>query len=260
MRAPLFVICAQAFLRAESGQQRYIPGEDGTYAQNYQDTWIQAVAQRNGWTSGFYLDLGAFHGTMCSNSALLDLKHGWKGVCVEPQPKKFFKDRHCVVAARALSDRGGQKVNFYGYGQDKHVARESDVTGRSGSVETMTVAELLNCVNGTAADCNGVRGQLNVPKFIHFVSMDIEGSEAKVLRTWPWSVVDVGVWIIEQTPDASRPPAERQEVLKLLEAKGYMQAPVKNPGVDVYFIKPGLWDPSLAAKKWRVHPPGSSGC
>ena len=35
----------------------------------------------------------------------------WKGVCVEPQPKKFFKDRHCVVAARALSDRGGQKVH-----------------------------------------------------------------------------------------------------------------------------------------------------
>ena len=40
----------------------------------------------------------------------------WKGVCVEPQPKKFFKDRHCVVAARALSDRGGQKAKaLYSY-------------------------------------------------------------------------------------------------------------------------------------------------
>ena len=60
----------------------YTPGEDGTYAQNYQDTWFERVAKHNGWleSTGFYLDLGAFKPFECSSTALLDIKHRWK-VC-----------------------------------------------------------------------------------------------------------------------------------------------------------------------------------
>ena len=42
-------------------------------------------------------------------------------------------------------------------------------------------------VNGTAApstDCSGVRARGAVPRFIHFVSMDVEDNEASLLDTW----------------------------------------------------------------------------
>ena len=45
---------------------KYVPGEDGTYAQNDQDIWLEQLASANGWlepqaAKGFYLDLGAFN-------------------------------------------------------------------------------------------------------------------------------------------------------------------------------------------------------
>ena len=40
----------------------YMPGTDG-YAQNYQDKWVLRFAAINGWAdSGFFLDIGAYHG------------------------------------------------------------------------------------------------------------------------------------------------------------------------------------------------------
>ena len=50
----------ESFLNSQGNA--YNPGQDGTYAQNYQDTWFEKVARHNGWLSrpGYYLDLGAF--------------------------------------------------------------------------------------------------------------------------------------------------------------------------------------------------------
>ena len=51
----------------------YNPGSDGTYAQNYQDLWVAKLAKLNGWVDKanppFFLDLGAFKGLECSNTA-----------------------------------------------------------------------------------------------------------------------------------------------------------------------------------------------
>ena len=85
---------------------KYIPGSDGTFAQNYQDVWFEALATYNGWvggeSTGFYIELGAFEPLECSNTALMNLKHGWSGIVVEPR-KKDFSVRHNTAV------RGGRK-------------------------------------------------------------------------------------------------------------------------------------------------------
>lgn len=66
---------------------RYVPGSEGTYAQNFQDWWVRQLAEANGWgKDGTFLDLGAHSGLWCSNTKLLEEKLGWRGVCVEPFP------------------------------------------------------------------------------------------------------------------------------------------------------------------------------
>jgi len=250
---------------------KYVPGSDGTYAQNYQDTWVVAVAQRNGWPTspeggeGFFLDLGAYHGTTCSNSALLERSLGWKGVCVEPFPLGF-EDRNCVLVSRALSDIADQMVHFSGHGQDRHV-RKDQPADAGVDIKTLTIGELLDCVNGTASkygqavhDCSGVQGHLRVPEFIHFASLDIEGMEANILRTFPWESVKVGIWIVEQNDALSRPVEKQQATRQILQKQGYLKVPVENPGVDEYYVLPEFWDESLASKAWRVHPDGNAGC
>ena len=37
-------------------------GQRGSFSQMYQDVFVQAVAGHNNWTTGYYLEVGAFHG------------------------------------------------------------------------------------------------------------------------------------------------------------------------------------------------------
>jgi len=243
---------------------QYVPGSDGTYAQNYQDVWVKKLAEHNGWSNCFFLDLGAYHGTECSNSALLE-KEGWTGVCVEPEPRGF-ETRSCVLVSRPLSDTPDESVGFFGSGQVKHIGKrdfEDSPSDKGSKMKTMTIAELFACVSNTAQsfDCSGVQGRVPIPEFIHFVSLDIEGNEAKILKTFPWHEFKVGAFIVEQTADQSRPPEVREETRQILKSQGYIQVDVTNAGVDEYFVLPEFFtNSSLREKEWRVHPEGSNGC
>jgi hypothetical protein len=81
-----------------------------------QDVWLETVMRRNGWDTrpGFYLDLGAFHPTRCSNTALLDIHYGWKGVCVEPRSEIDFSSRSCALVNRPMTGTSGVKVQMGG--------------------------------------------------------------------------------------------------------------------------------------------------
>lgn len=231
---------------------------DGTYAQNYQDTWLASVAQRNQWTNEFFLDIGAFHGVQCSNTALLEKKYGWRGICVEPTPYADFSQRSCALVQRAVGDVTGRVVRFTGGGQMNQRALAqvdgSKVNGSIFDVATITSSDVLSCVNGTApgsTDCGGISKHLAIPSFIAFASVDVEGMQMDVLSTFPWDEVKVAVWIIEN----NQGPAQA-----LMLQRGYLKAPVQNAGVDEYYILPQYWDPALANKEYRVHPAGSYGC
>lgn len=252
---------------AELSQQEYVPGSDGTYSQNYQDVWFQNLAKVNGWKNGFFLDLGAYHGTECSNSALLEKKLGFKGICVEPLPVGF-EGRSCVVVARPLSDKPNQPMKFYGqgHGQIKHIdfrPAEDSPTDQGLEINTTTIPALFACLKdeqNEKHDCSGIQGHVDVPSFIHVASLDVEGQEPHVLRSFPWENYKVGAWVVEQTADNSRTDHRRQESRDILKAHGYMQAPVENPGMDEYWILPEFWKDELKHKAWRMHPPSSHDC
>mmetsp|Transcript_29816 Transcript_29816/g.75033 ORF Transcript_29816/g.75033 Transcript_29816/m.75033 type:complete len:333 (+) Transcript_29816:218-1216(+) len=250
----------------------YTPGEDGTYAQNYQDVWFESVARHNGWLpgAGFYLDLGAFRPLECSNSAKLDLEHKWEGVSVEPREGMGFREKRprTVEVVRAMKGTSGEIVEMGGPGgQLNHIIKKQEKDGKK-TMRTISPRDLLTCVNGTAkegTDCSGVSRKVPVPGFIPFVSMDVEGNEADVLKAWPWDLVDVGVFILETNAGLDCGSGctcnhNCKEARKRMSEKGYVSRKVNRAGVDEYFVRDKHWDPKLSAKEWRVHPPGSGGC
>lgn len=249
----------------------YIPGEDGTYAQNYQDVWFEALAHENGWLSndkGFYLDLGAFKPLECSNTAKLDLKYAWHGIVVEPRADMGFKEHRtrAVEVNRAMSGISGHDVDMGGPGgQLFHIVKHTtDSTEQT--VTTINARDLICCVNNTATpdiDCSGVHGKRFVPEFINLVSMDIEGKESDLLQTWPWELVQVGVFIIETGAGlSSKLPCNSncRKVRRIMQDQGYVSVPVQNAGVDEYFVPMKYSYQSIMAKDWRLHPDGSNGC
>jgi len=265
LRAQLY----QQLSETDAELDTYVPGSDGTYSQNYQDTWITAVARFNGWdkAGGFFLDLGAFNGLKCSNSALVEKKFGWKGVCVEARPVPgAFSERSCLLVQRALSKQSGDEVRFYGTPgtQLQHINKQGiDREDDKGEViKTLNMPDLFGCANSTDANpgaahelCKGVPASMHIPSFINFISLDIEGQGLHVLESFPFNKVKVGAWVVE-AEESSENQVAANEILK---QNGYFKAPVENPGVDNYWIQPQYWDPSLGKKEWRIHPDGVNG-
>ena len=250
----------------------YTPGEDGTFAQNYQDVWFETLARHNDWLEqpGFYLDLGAFHPWQCSNTALLDVKYNWAGICVEPRHKISFANRSCVLVNRPMSGpESNELVRMGGNGDEgsqlfgiNHVG-----THQIYEMRTLNAVDLLNCVDlgrrkvaqmtqPTRLNCEGVRGHVRVPNFIHLVSMDIEGAEYQLLQSWPWDQLKVAVFIIENQGGSRN----HQQIRHLMMKQGYLLTHTENPGVDEFWVLPEYWHDSLAIKEWRYHPGGSFGC
>ena len=92
---------------------------------------------------------------------------------------------------------------------------------------------LVEFTTTTLAD---VLERANAPRFVHYVSIDTEGSELEVLKGFPLSDYRVGVFSIEHN-GAKR---KRQQIRALLERHGYR------------FVRQQLVD------DWYVGPPGGA--
>ena len=227
----------------------YTPGRDGTYAQNYQDTWIVKLAEANAnfesLTSKqlFFLDIGAYHGLWCSNSYLLEKKYRWEGACVEPFPDGF-KQRSCQLFVNAMSDRDGVVVNFSGMGQERSIgAMDTSAASKNSIRKAALVGETISFPT--------LLKQSKAPSFIAFISLDVEGHEYTALTKFPWDEYRVGAWIVEGNDN---------KVKAILEQHGYRRRPVKNNGVDEYYVADEYWNEDMAQKEYRGHPLFSWGC
>ena len=235
----------------------FVPGSDGTYSQNYQDTWVATVAQHNGWGEGsFFVDVGAYSGIWCSNTRLLEHHHGWTGACVEPYPAQF-EERSCKLFKNAMSNTDGQIVNFGGSLQGRQITSVGKGEGdRSESKQSKKAASLQSNERETLSFPTLLQ-ESGAPPFVAFISLDIEGHELIALSAFPWDKHEVGVWIIE---DKNRHHIGDGHTIKaLLESKGYIWRPVEAAGVDSYFVKDKFWDSSFLKKDVRKHPVMSSG-
>jgi len=231
----------------------HTPGLDGTYAQNYQDTWIikhHATSKKSDQPLSlqdrpFFLDIGAYHGLWCSNSYLLEKKYQWKGACVEPFPDGF-QQRSCQLFVNAMSDTDGIEVDFSGVGQERSIGNNSNSSPSSSSERAIRGGQVA-----TTLSFPTLLEQSNAPSYIDFISLDVEGHEYTVLSKFPWTKYKVGAWIIE---------GHSKEVKDLLESNGYKERPVKNKGVDEYFVADEYWSEDMVEKEWREHPFLSWGC
>ena len=261
----------------------YAPGQDGTYAQNYQDTWIIRLAVINKWlpssvldgtnlgfetggrdiqepefigkeTEMFFLDVGAYNGNWCSNSRLLEMddRGRWEGICVEPFPVDFV-DRKCQLFVNAMASTAGLEVNFDGKDQERRISTGSRIGNRKEDDGNTTGITMLKKGATVISTINfpQLLHRSKAPAFIHFISLDVEGQEYDSLRVFPFDSYTVGAWIVENG---------RGGVAQLLESHGYIRRPVKNRGVDEYFVKDEFWSDALIEKEWRKHPIASWGC
>lgn len=184
-----------------------------------QDAWSQHQSQLGAdrWvlesvgSSRFYLDVGANHGQLISNTFLLD-KVGWRGICVEPIEQAGYEDRTCIVEREVVGSERGQQVEFQIAtqsvlsGAHKFLGVHKNVASTAGS-KVMKNTTLLQ----------DILVKHNAPTFIDFLSLDTEGSEFEILKSFPLDTYFFGHIAVEHNMEEPK----RSNIQKLLLGNGY---------------------------------------
>ncbi len=195
-----------------------------SYAQNYEDVMLHRVFKFI--EKGFYIDVGAADSVHDSVTKIF-YERGWNGINIEPLPEshqKLMQDRsRDINLPVAVIDLENQKdLDFYCVDDTRvHAGLSTGLstlqpelaekyyangcTIKKISVPTMTLTQI----------CNKYVQQQE----IHFLKIDVENFEEKVLRGMSFSSYRPWIIIVEATkPNSSEINSEQWEKL-ILEAK-----------------------------------------
>ena len=225
---------------ASSEPGRFDPAtayEMPTNSQIEQERWVFAMC--NGRRDGRFAEIGAFDGVLHSNSYFLETEHGWRGVCVEPNPALFARlreSRSAICLERAVYRVSGQTLSFIPSqeigtlaefaGDDRYAEDRAKAAEAYGliKVETISFAEIA------AMDDFAQTG-------FDYVSLDTEGSELDILRTIDLAHHRIALLTIEHNFVEPR----REQMRVLLAAAGYRRL---NVGFDDWY-----WHPAVLAER-----------
>ena len=198
---------------------------------------------------GFFVDSGASNGTKGNNTRLLEQRYGWRGICIEPNERMYrelVRDRRCLCINCCLYDRNGpvnlvEAAGVYGGILDeydeRHLASVRRMFGWDDTVAPPTVTK-------RARTLRSILDEAGAPEVIDYWSLDTEGSELAILRSFPFDRYRFRVLTVEH----NHAPV-RDDIRVFLEARGYSLA--RSLGIDDGFISndeaPGHW----RSRVWR---------
>ena len=188
---------------------------------------------------GIYLDIGCNDGKSNSNTWFFAKRRDWKGICLEADPRKFSE----IPRASGRSDGIHAAVSTKDGTASFAVVNVAD-GGLSGLTTTLDHAR--------AKTFGPMRSVLSVPtvsplsllkkyypnatKAIDYVSIDVEGHELEVLRSWPLSrsAWCVNVFTVENNHWCNRTEGIVPQIKQIL---GSEYTHVRSLGVDELFIR-----------------------
>jgi FkbM family methyltransferase len=178
-----------------------------SYSQFGEDLFVERFFE--GTRSGTWLDVGAFHPRIASNTHALR-RRGWSGVNVDADPDKMrlfrlLRRRDTNVSAAIAGPDGGRAVlQHIGAGSYGSMDRLQLDAGPDG-IPTRTVASVL--------DDAGIER-------VTFVSMDVEGLEADILQGFPFERAQPELFCVEVL-DWTLDGVQASPVASIMGSHGY---------------------------------------
>jgi len=160
-----------------------------------------------------YMEIGAHDGVRESNSRFYDVCLGWNGLLVEPHPKNYERTvrlrpnaHHLGIAPSCMANESGT-VLF-----PEHMYTSAEVNEKGSKIEI---------------HCGPLQYYLDALEIRHinFWSLDVEGSELKVLETVDFDRTHIDVIIAESANRLSHLPKIQKKVEDVrlyLQRKGYL--------------------------------------
>lgn len=179
---------------------------------------VQYFKNKNRELNGFFIEAGAFDGEMISNTLFLETKLGWTGLLIEPNPMNYkilaSRNRQVYSINSCISTSSHPSVvDFFFTGPGSHILKENEnsstTDGINTKVECYPLISILLAVGKTKID---------------FLSLDVEGSEEKILKAIPWDKIDIDFVTIEV---AVSDPKEITRIMNIAGYKVYKELPAR---------------------------------
>lgn len=179
-----------------------------------QDLWVLKSLEEK--TGGYFVEIGAGDGVYLSNTYILEKRYGWKGICVEPMNKieDLKKNRACIIDNSCLYSRTGLEVEFQSDEEISGIINDFDkLHNRKGEIVkliTLSFEDLLK--------------KHNAPREIDYLSIDTEGSEYEILRTFPFDKYRIELITVEHNANSGKEEdiEKRDKIHKLLSGNGFV--------------------------------------
>lgn len=193
-----------------------LPPEGKAFSQCGQDQVVLAIFEENRKRLGeestrqpYFVDLAANDPIYLSNTLLLEQSE-WEGICIEPNPRYWYKlaaYRKCTIVAALVGgtrDQDGKsvKASFTNGELGGIVGREFDNKVASEQSEDRNLVSIISIFE-----------RFGVPHNIDYFNLDVEGAESLVMAQFPWDEYRFMLLTVE------RPKPDLDATLK---EKGYV--------------------------------------
>lgn len=180
--------------------------------------------------NGFFVEFGATNGIDFSNTYLMETKFDWKGILAEPAKlwhSSLNKNRSASIELDCVWKATGETLLFNEV-NDGDVAELSTINNFSNSDNHRETRKALsNKYEVNTISLNDMLKKYNAPKNIDYLSIDTEGSEYEILKTFDFDKYKVKVITCEHNYTPTR-----NKIYSLLSANGYQRK----------FTEFSLWD------------------
>ena len=200
--------------------------------------------------SQIYLDIGGFHPVIGSNTFRLYLRHGWKGVIVEPNPEKLqnwssIRPNDVTICAAAIPDTWNQDT--------VRMICSSNSDARESVDRTLNINNRQSIEGGTfnydaktirLSDLMNQCASLNLLPTL--LNLDIEGLEESIIIDSKAAKYKIPLLCIEHflnefTADQSILAYQQSNLVRYLERSGYYLVSVC--GISLIFCHKEFWVP-----------------
>jgi hypothetical protein len=181
------------------------PNPDAWFGQVHQDEIAMDLIGPN----GYFLDLAANDAAKWTNTLALE-RHGWKGLCFEPNPGYWYglAHRECTVVGALVGGTHQQKVQVKFRGVFGGMVGKLDERLANRKKEPDAPLE-----DRYTTPIRQVLSQFQAPHVIDYLSLDVEGMEYMIMEDFPFDEYTIRLLTIE------RPS---QPLKKLMEDNGYL--------------------------------------